>query len=104
MKMLSDEGYLFCGQSVQYLGNAMFSTLEDANVPYSQRIEFPVAEEFQLGYSAGRARNGDKIVSIFPRIDFLMHAMGYLVNHLDKWNEMSLLSITKYKSCRQTTI
>lgn len=90
MRMLAQhENTLFIGQSVRYPGHAMFSTLEDALVPYEKRIEFPVNEEMQLGYSQGRALEGCLPISIFPRIDFLMCTMNQLVNHLDKWEEMS---------------
>ncbi len=90
MRMLAQqENVLFIGQSVRYSGHAMFNTLEDAKVPMSKRLELPVIEEFQLGYSQGRALVGCLPVSIFPRIDFLMCAMNQLVNHLDKWEEMS---------------
>ncbi len=90
MRMLAQQGdTLFIGQSVKYPGHVMFNTLEDAGVPMNKRIELPVMEEFQLGYSQGRALAGCLPVSIFPRIDFLMCAMNQLVNHLDKWGEMS---------------
>jgi len=89
MKMLSDKGYKFVGQSVCWPGNSMFGTLEDADVPYSQRKEFPVMEDSQLGWCTGQAMYGNKIVCLFPRIDFMMRCMDQLVNHLDKWKDMS---------------
>lgn len=90
MKMLSDrDDTLFVGQSVCYSGHAMFKTLEDACVPMLKRIELPVFEDIQLGYCQGLALMGRLPISIFPRIDFLICAMNQLVNHLDKWEEMS---------------
>ncbi len=90
MRMLAQqENTLFIGQSVKYSGHAMFNTLEDANVPMNKRIELPVLEEFQLGYSQGLGLVWCLPISIFPRIDFLMWAINQLVNHLDKWEEMS---------------
>ena len=73
---------IFVGQSVCYDGQAPFKTLE--RVPMWQRIEFPVAENTQLGFCIGLALQGYLPVCIFPRIDFLILAMDALVNHLDK--------------------
>lgn len=80
---------LFIGQNVVYGGAvAIAETLEDT--PTCRRLEFPVAEELQLGVSLGLALEGFVPVSIFPRMDFLMRAADQLVNHLDKMEEMSL--------------
>ena len=76
------DNILFVGQSVAYPGNALFPTL--AGVPAEKRIELPVAEEMQLGLSIGLAMTGKTVISIFPRMDFLICAMNQLVNHLDK--------------------
>lgn len=73
---------LFIGQSVNYPGNSLYKTLE--GVPAEKKIELPVVEEMQLGMSIGLAMTGKKVISIFPRMDFLMCAMSQLVNHLDK--------------------
>jgi pyruvate/2-oxoglutarate/acetoin dehydrogenase E1 component len=77
---------MFIGQSVASPGTAMFNTLK--NVPQNQRLELPVAEEFQLGMTLGLALAGAQIVSIFPRWNFLLLAMNQLVNHLDKRLEL----------------
>jgi len=78
----------FIGQSVKYDGHALYRTLEyeDGNptVPQRQRIEMPVIEDFQMGYSIGLAMQGFTVVSIYPRFDFLLLACNQLVNHLDK--------------------
>ncbi len=87
MSMLSKEGYLFLGQSVRYPGNVIYKTLVD--IPDSQKIEMPVAEEMQMGLGTGLSLQGHKVVSIFPRMDFLICAMNQLVNHLDKIEELS---------------
>jgi transketolase C-terminal domain/subunit len=50
----------------------------------SKRIELPVAEDMQLGMSIGLAMTGKVVISIFPRMDFLMCCMNQIVNHLDK--------------------
>jgi len=73
---------VFIGQQVRYPGNSLFKTLE--GVPMEKRIEFPVAENMQLGASIGMAMQGKTVISIFPRMDFLLCAADMLVNHLDK--------------------
>ena len=73
---------LFIGQSVVYPGNAIYSSL--SGVPMEKKLEFPVAEDCQLGVSIGLAMTGITVISIFPRMDFLLLAMNQLVNHLDK--------------------
>ncbi len=79
---------LFIGQGVAYDGVSMFRDLD--GVPMDQRIEFPVAEELQMGASIGLAMQGFLPISIFPRMDFLLRAMDALVNHLDKIPVMSM--------------
>ena len=84
MKMLSqNDKTIFIGQSIIYKGNAVFETLEDVSI--DKRIEFPVAENLQMGVSLGLALNGDIPISIYPRFDFLVLALDQLVNHIDKW-------------------
>jgi len=78
---------IFLGQSIVYPGHAMFHTLR--GVPLEKKIEMPVAEELQMGISAGLALEGYLPISIFPRMDFLMCCMNQLVNHLDKIEQMS---------------
>ncbi len=87
--LAQDDRTLFIGQSVCYSGHVIFSTLEEAKVPMEKRIELPVMEESQLGISTGLALAGFIPVSIFPRFDFLIIAMNQLVNHLDKFEEMT---------------
>lgn len=72
----------FIGQGVACPGTFMSETLVD--VPDRQKIEFPVAEELQLGVSIGMALDGLIPVSVFPRWNFLLSATSQLVNHLDK--------------------
>ena len=81
---------LFIGQNVIHGGQAMASTF--ASIPMERRIEFPVAEDFQLGYSVGLALEGFIPVTIYPRFDFLLLASNQLVNHLDKIPQMSELN------------
>lgn len=85
--LASEPNSIFLGQNVCYDGNVMYDHLE--GIPESQRIEFPVAEELQLGVSIGLALQGYLPVSIYPRFDFLILATNQLVNHLDKLQFMS---------------
>lgn len=78
---------LFVGQSVRFGGQAMYPTLSE--VPMEQRIELPVAEDFQLGFCTGLALEGFIPISIYPRFDFLLLAANQLVNHLDKISQVS---------------
>lgn len=87
MRELAKAGAIFVGQGVEFGGVATYKDLE--GIPKEQRIEFPVAEELQLGFCAGLSLQGFLVVSIFPRCDFLMRAMDQLVNHLDKLEAMS---------------
>jgi pyruvate/2-oxoglutarate/acetoin dehydrogenase E1 component len=78
---------IFLGQSVAYPGNALYKTLK--YVPMEKRIELPVIEDCQLGFSIGLSLVGKVPISIFPRMDFLLCATNQLVNHLDKLEEMT---------------
>ena len=73
---------MFIGQQTRYPGNALFQTL--SGVPAEKRVELPVIEDAQMGMSIGLAMTGKTVISIYPRMDFLMCAMNQLVNHLDK--------------------
>ena len=78
---------VFIGQQVRYPGNALFQNL--SGVPMEKRIEMPVAEDMQMGISLGMALTGKVVISIFPRMDFLLCAMNQLVNHLDKLEDFT---------------
>lgn len=77
---------IFVGQAVSFPGTAMFETLQ--NVPDYKKIEFPVFEESQIGISCGMSLNGFTVVSIIPRLNFLLLAMNQLV-HLSKIKKYS---------------
>jgi pyruvate/2-oxoglutarate/acetoin dehydrogenase E1 component len=81
MTLLSDAGALFVGQAVVSAGTAMTGTLQ--HVPVGRRLEFPVAENCQLGFCTGLAIAGGLPVAIFPRINFMLEAVSQLVQHLD---------------------
>lgn len=78
---------LFVGQSVVYPGHLLFTTL--SGVPDRMKLELPVFENTQMGMSLGLAMAGyHPVISVYPRLDFLIIAADQLVNHLDKWREM----------------
>ena len=78
----SKQNTIFIGQAVEVPGTAMFNTLKD--IDKSKRVELPVFEDTQMGMSIGLALNGFKVISIYPRWNFLICATNQLVNHLDK--------------------
>jgi pyruvate/2-oxoglutarate/acetoin dehydrogenase E1 component len=78
---------LFVGQAVRYAGTGMFNSLLD--VADEKKLEFPVAENFQMGYCTGLALNGIIPIAIYPRWNFLLCAADQIVNHLDKLHNMS---------------
>lgn len=73
---------VFVGQAVAYPGTGQTGTLE--GVPNDRLIEFPVAEDFQMGTCIGMSLHGFVPISIYPRWNFLLLAANQLVNHLDK--------------------
>ncbi len=88
MEWLSNqENTIFIGQAVEVPGTAMFNTLKDIDI--NKRIEMPVFEDTQLGISLGMSLTGKRVISIFPRWNFLLCATNQLVNHLDKFPIMS---------------
>lgn len=99
--IMDDESAIFIGQQIVYYGNPMSKTIE--GLPKEKMIEVPVMEETQMGMSLGLAMNGHKVVSFYPRWDFLICATNQLVNHLDKiklmsddnWNPHILIRVGK---------
>ena len=87
LKLANMPGSIFIGQNVEYDGNVMYNHLN--GVPSQKRLEMPVAEELQTGLAIGLAIQGFVPVSIYPRFDFMLRAMDQLVNHLDKFAQMS---------------
>jgi pyruvate dehydrogenase E1 component beta subunit len=81
-KLAAQPNALFVGQSVEYDGAAMHASLD--GVPMRQRLEMPVAEDFQVGFCIGLALKGMLPICMFPRFDFVLLAANQLVNHLDK--------------------
>lgn len=72
---------IFLGQGVGSPSTIQTDTLR--GIPKSQRIEFPVAEDLQMGVAIGMALDGWLPICIYPRWDFLLLAANQLVLHLD---------------------
>jgi len=85
--LMEDPDTIFVGQQIVYYGNPMSKTIE--GLPKDRMIETPVMEETQMGMSLGLAMAGYRVVSFYPRWDFLICAMNQLVNHVDKIRLMS---------------
>lgn len=73
---------IFIGQGVGCAGTTMTDTLRD--VPKDRLLEFPVAEDMQMGFSIGMALDGMLPICIFPRWNFMLCAANQIVNHLDR--------------------
>ena len=87
MDLLSNQdSSIFVGYNINY-GSKIYGTMD--NIPKEKKIEFPIAEDMQMGVSIGLSLEGYIPISIYPRIDFLIIATNQLVNHLDKIEEMS---------------
>ncbi len=78
---------IFLGQAVEVPGTAMSNTLKGINK--KKLLELPVAEEMQMGITIGMIMTGSIPISIYPRWNFLLLSINQLVNHLDKFNEMT---------------
>ena len=83
----AQEKTMILGQAVCYAGTGCYDSLVE--VPANKKMEFPVAENLQIGVSIGLAINGFIPVSVVPRWNFLLCATDQIVNHLDKLNSMS---------------
>ncbi len=78
---------IFIGQQIVFPGNPMSTTIGE--VPKEKMIELPVMEETQMGMSLGLALTGKRVISFYPRWDFLISASNQLINHLDKFELMT---------------
>ena len=85
--LAADPATVFLGQAVACPGTAMSNTLK--GVSADRKVELPVNEDMQMGMTNGLALQGKLPVSIFPRWNFLLLATNQLVNHLDKFGDMS---------------
>lgn len=86
MDLLASKDAIFVGQAVAFKGTALTHQVKD--YPKHQKLELPVAEEFQMGACIGLAIAGHFPVSVYPRANFAILACNQIVNHLDKWEKM----------------
>jgi deoxyxylulose-5-phosphate synthase len=84
-ELSEDENVVFIGYNVAR-GDAM-GTLK--NVPLSQKLETPVAENLMCGLAIGMSFEGFKPVIYFERHDFMLVAMDAIGNHIDKIERIS---------------
>jgi pyruvate/2-oxoglutarate/acetoin dehydrogenase E1 component len=77
-----DKRSIFVGQGVGCAGTTMTDTLK--GVPKDKLLEFPVAEDLQMGFCIGQALEGRLPVCIFPRWNVLICATNQIINHLDR--------------------
>ena len=84
---MDDPSTIFIGQQIVYYGNPMSKTIE--GLSKDRMIETPVMEETQMGMSIGLSMAGHKVVTFYPRWDFLICVCNQLINHADKLEIMS---------------
>jgi pyruvate/2-oxoglutarate/acetoin dehydrogenase E1 component len=82
------DNIMFIGQQIVYAGNPMSTTL--GNVSKDKMVELPVMEETQMGMTLGIAMTGKTVVTFYPRWDFIILAVNQLVNHIDKYELMTV--------------
>ncbi len=81
------ENSIFLGQSCEYPGTALYKTL--SGVDKSKILEVPVFEDSQIGMSIGLSLGGFIPVNLMPRFNFTLLACNQIINHLDKYKDMS---------------
>ena len=67
-------------------GNAAGSLI---NFPQDRIQEMPLAENLMVGAAIGMSLDGWLPIVFFERMDFVVHAMDAIVNHLDKIGRLS---------------
>lgn len=85
--LAGDPRVIFIGQGVASDGIACLKDF--AGIPADRRIEFPIAEELNIGIALGMSLVGWIPVVNLPRADFLLRAADQIVNHLDKLETIS---------------
>jgi pyruvate/2-oxoglutarate/acetoin dehydrogenase E1 component len=86
-RLAEDRNSIFVGQGVGCAGTTMTDTL--ASVPKDKLLEFPVAEDMQMGFCIGLALEGKLPICVFPRWNFMICATNQIVNHLDRLSTYS---------------
>ena len=83
MNLLADDPRtLFIGQGVGCSGTTMSSTFND--VPAEKKLEFPVAEDLQMGFCTGLSLTGTIPICCYPRWGFMLCAANQIILHLDR--------------------
>jgi pyruvate/2-oxoglutarate/acetoin dehydrogenase E1 component len=85
--LASNKKVVFIGQAVEYIGTAIYHQVK--NYPDYKKLEFPVAEDFQMGFCLGASMAGCIPVCIFPRMNFALCAVNQIFNHASKWEKMT---------------
>ena len=85
VNLANDSERIFLGYNVKR-GSKAYGTLEDVQ---DKCIETPVAENLMMGLGTGLALQGFKPVIFYERHDFMLNALDSMVNHLDKFYELS---------------
>lgn len=80
---------IFIGQGVGHNVGGTFMSATLNSVPEAKKLEFPVAEQFQMQFSTGVSIAGQCPISIFPRQNFLLYGLADLVNFTDKIEALS---------------
>lgn len=78
---------IFVGQAMEFKGHAISRQVN--KYPKEKLLEFPVAENMQAGYCLGLAIEGFIPISCYPRCDFAILACDQIVNHIDKWEQLT---------------
>jgi pyruvate dehydrogenase E1 component beta subunit len=90
MKLLAEQSNaIFLGQGVRYPAHAISKQIAELGLPDDRKLELPVFENTQLGMAMGMAMAGMLPICVVPRINFLLCATDQLVNHLDKYEQMT---------------
>jgi hypothetical protein len=79
MQRLANEGAVFVGYNVRH--GAAYGSLKE--IPGSQLLETPLAENLMLGLAMGMSLEGFRPVVFFERHEFMLNAMDAIVNTLD---------------------
>jgi len=78
---------LVIGQTTCFPGTICYKTLLGIND--NKKIEFPVAESFQMGVAIGLCLQNYVVLNQYVRFNFLLCATEPFINYLDKLNEIS---------------
>lgn len=79
MQRLANDGAIFVGYNVRH--GAAYGSLKE--IPGSQLLETPLAENLMMGLAMGMSLEGFRPVVFFERHEFMLNAMDAIVNTLD---------------------